>query len=131
YLHVKRAPEFWQAGRRYLLANQPDDRHRDAIDCLFAEMAMHTVYDDHDWDTWQRKMRNLLLENQAQQACAVGSWDPVSPTADASAADGGRLLVTSCSLLTLEVAHKWWPLNSHHMLFREEGEDASADEADE
>ena len=62
------------------------------------------------WDVWNRKMRQLLINTQAKDSCAAGSWDPDKPTKDAWGAQGGRLMVTSLSALTLEVYYRYAPL---------------------
>ena len=28
-----------------------------------------------DWDTWNRKMRRLLIDTQSKDGCATGSWN--------------------------------------------------------
>ena len=55
---------------------------------------------DKDWDTWNRKMRKILVASQAREGCATGSWDPDKPTRDAWGPQGGRIMQTSLSCLT-------------------------------
>jgi hypothetical protein len=62
------------------------------------------------WDKWNRKIRRVLIETQVSGGCANGSWDPNSPTKDTWGIDGGRLMVTSLSALTLEVYYRYLPL---------------------
>jgi hypothetical protein len=64
-----------------------------------------------DWDTWNRKIRRLLIDSQCKEDnCAVGSWDPVLPKKDEWADHAGRLYLTSLSALTLEVYYRYLPL---------------------
>ena len=42
--------------------------------------------------------------------CAAGSWDPAKPVDDPWGSQGGRLMVTSLSCLTLEVYYRYLPL---------------------
>ncbi len=63
-----------------------------------------------DWDTWNRKMRHILISTQNKEGCASGSWDPHKPTPDMWGDIGGRLMMTSLSALTLEVYYRYLPL---------------------
>ena len=55
---------------------------------------MHNV-PGYEWDTWNRKMRKLLIDTQDKKGCAEGSWDPVLPAKDAWGDAGGRIMMTS------------------------------------
>ena len=70
---------------------------------------MHN-FADADWDAWNRKMRRALIETQVKLGCATGSWDPEKPTTDDGDQNGGRLMTTSFSTLTLEVYYRYLPL---------------------
>lgn len=64
------------------------------------------------WQKWNANMRDLLIEEQDQgrdprTSHQKGSWDP---TPDWWCAYGGRIMVTSMSLLTLEVYYRHLPL---------------------
>ena len=63
----------------------------------------------YEWDTWNRKMRELLVHTQVRNTkdCANGSWAPEN---DAWGRRGGRLMQTSLSCLTLEVYYRYLPL---------------------
>jgi hypothetical protein len=63
-----------------------------------------------DWDAWNRRMRRILIESQCKTGCATGSWDPDKPSEDAWGRQGGRLMVTSLSALTLEIYYRYLPL---------------------
>jgi hypothetical protein len=67
------------------------------------------------WETWNAKVRDLLIESQDQgkelgQEHQKGSW---SPRGDDYAKQGGRLMSTSLSLLSLEVYYYHIPLNGY------------------
>jgi hypothetical protein len=76
----------------------------------YATQVMHH-FGGQGWKTWNESMRELLIKTQdnASGAALVGSWSPVGdPWGGANA--GGRLMVTSLSLLTLEVYYRHLPL---------------------
>jgi hypothetical protein len=97
-------------GRDYLLAHLPDEgADRNIYYWYYATMAMHNVLGPA-WDTWNRPMRRVLIETQEREGCATGSWDPERPSLDAYGDQGGRLMVTALSALTLEIYYRFLPL---------------------
>jgi hypothetical protein len=70
---------------------------------------MHNV-PGPEWDAWNRQMRRILIDTQERSGCAAGSWDPARPVDDPWGNQGGRLMVTSLSCLTLEVYYRYLPL---------------------
>ena len=77
----------------------------------YATQVMHHMGGDY-WDFWNEGpkgkgsrtgMRDILIKRQGID----GSWDPAS---DAHGSSGGRIMVTSLSLLTLEVYYRHLPL---------------------
>ena len=56
---------------------------------------MHNM-SGYEWDTWNRKMRDLLVHTQVRNVdqCANGSW---APEKDAWGQHGGRVMTTSLS----------------------------------
>lgn len=65
-----------------------------------------------DWGDWNARIQEMLLPRQitsenAAERFQAGSW---SPAGDDLAKQGGRLMVTSLSLLTLEVYYRHVPL---------------------
>ena len=94
-------------GKSSLMENLPDPKTE--VNCYYwyySTLAMHNFLDS-DWDAWNRKMRRTLIESQAREGCAMGSWDPEKPTADAWGVMGGRLMTTSFNALTLEVPYRY------------------------
>ena len=104
------------------MENMPDPKSRDIYYWYYATQVMHNMC-DADWDTWNRKMRKLLVETQCKTGCATGSWDPIVPTQDNWGALGGRVMMTSLSALTLEVYYRYLPL---YQLDKEEEKAAEA-----
>ncbi len=105
------SPEITE-GVKFIMGNQPDGGERNIYYWYYATQVMHNMLGP-DWDTWNRKMRKLLIDTQIKDggnACAVGSWDPDRPTKDHWSDAGGRLMVTSLSCLTLEVYYRYLPL---------------------
>jgi hypothetical protein len=62
------------------------------------------------WEKWNPRMRDALIARQdkgTDQPHQKGSW---SPARDAHGGAGGRVMITSLSLLTLEVYYRHRPL---------------------
>lgn len=97
-------------GKQYLMANLPDGNlQRDIYYWYYATLVLHN-YLDQDWDKWNRAMRRTLVNTQVREGCGTGSWDPDHPTLDRWGSQGGRLYMTSLSVLTLEVYYRYLPL---------------------
>ena len=97
-------------GRENLLENLPDNGEgRNTYYWYYATMAIFNFVGP-EWDTWNRRMRRVLIESQEKQGCAMGSWDPENPSADEWGGQGGRLMTTCLSTLTLEVYYRYLPL---------------------
>ncbi len=63
------------------------------------------------WDLWNVKVRDGLVGIQIKgEGCDRGSWSPVEPQPDKWGDVGGRLYVTSMSILTLEVYYRYLPM---------------------
>jgi len=96
-------------GTAYLMANLPEAPRRDLYYWYYATQVMHNQ-PGPEWDSWNRKIRELLVESQQREGCAAGSWDPQRPTPDPWGSQGGRLMMTSLATLTLEVYYRYIPL---------------------
>jgi hypothetical protein len=116
YLGTRRNDPLMADGTARLMANLPDDSRRDLYFWYYATQVMHNQ-PGIDWDKWNRRIRNLLVESQAREGCAAGSWDPQHPSPDPWGAQGGRLMTTCLATLTLEVYYRYIPLYK----FGEEG----------
>jgi hypothetical protein len=108
YLGAKRDDPRLTGGVTYLMGHMPDEAFPNIYYWYYATQVMHNMYGT-EWDQWNRKIRNLLVDSQVRnsQACANGSWDSEK---DAWGRRGGRLMQTSLSCLTLEVYYRYLPL---------------------
>jgi hypothetical protein len=102
WFQTRRDSSTLAGGGRYLMANQPEPANHDVYYWYHATQAMRGL-GGKSWDTWREKIRELLVNSQAREGCAAGSWDPTQPNQDAWGRQGGRVMVTSFSCLTLEV----------------------------
>jgi hypothetical protein len=93
------------------MANGPS---RNIYFYYYATQVMHH-FGGEAWKNWNAKMRDFLVKTQEsdQKSANFGSW---SSNGDPHASAGGRLMVTSLNLLTLEVYYRHLPL-----YFREAG----------
>jgi hypothetical protein len=83
----------------------------------YATQVMHH-FGGRGWKEWNDKMRENLIKSQdmgltPRHPHQKGSW---APDGDAHGAVGGRLMVTSLSLLTLEVYYRHLPLYRRDMV---------------
>ncbi len=91
------------------LRPNPPGKHKNIYYYYYATQVMHH-FGGSTWQEWNDKMRDELLKTQEKD----GSW---SSRGVAWGPSGGRLMVTSLSLLTLEVYYRHLPL-----YYREGGE---------
>jgi hypothetical protein len=117
YLKVAKNDPAMTEGTAFLMKNLPDNAARNLYYWYYATQVMHNI-PGPDWDTWNRKMRRVLIDTQTKVGCASGSWDPIVPVADQWGAQGGRVMMTSLAALTLEVYYRYLPL---YKLDKEEG----------
>jgi hypothetical protein len=98
----------------YIKPNPPQAAKKDAYYYYYATQVMHNFGGD-DWKAWNTKMRDLLVASQevdSKKPETIGSWSPVG---DQWGQTGGRLMVTSLNILTLEVYYRYLPLYSREM----------------
>lgn len=96
------------------LAKTPPGQTNNIYHYYYATQAMHHVGGEK-WKIWnegvdgKKGMRDLLIDkqNKAGTGHKAGSWDPQG---DVWNAQGGRLMITSLSLLILEVYYRHVPL---------------------
>ncbi len=93
----------------HIKPNPPRVEKKDVYYYYYATQVMHNLGGD-DWKNWNAKMRDQTVgsqENDTRQMATYGSW---SPGGDQWGQSGGRLMVTSLNLLTLEVYYRYLPL---------------------
>lgn len=64
-------------------------------------------YGGPEWDSWNNRMRDLLLSSQVQSGHGAGSW---YVDEGLSSEQGGRLYVTCMKTMMLEVYYRYMPL---------------------
>ena len=108
YLGANRASTMLIGGMDYLMNHLPDAGNTDTYYWYYATQVMHNM-GGYEWDTWNRKMRDLLVHTQVRNvdACANGSWPPEN---DVIGHKAGRIMTTSLSCLTLEIYYRYLPL---------------------
>lgn len=109
YLGAHRDDPKMVSGSAYLMQHPPGTGGRNLYYWYYATQVMHNLAGP-DWDTWNRKMRRVLIDSQDKEGCAAGSWDPAKPGNDAWGDQGGRVMMTSLAALTLEVYYRYLPL---------------------
>jgi hypothetical protein len=107
HLGAKRDDPMLAGGVKYLLGHLPDEAIPNIYYWYYATPVVYNM-GGHDWETWNGKMRDLLIRTQVRNAdqCANGSW---APEKDAWGKTGGRVMITSLSALTLEVYYRYLP----------------------
>jgi hypothetical protein len=90
----------------YIKANPPGNAGKNMYYYYYATQVMHH-FGGSAWKNWNVKMRESLVKSQDMTGPNKGSW---SSAGDAHGGAGGRLMITSLSLLTLEVYYRHLPL---------------------
>jgi hypothetical protein len=106
YLGTSRQDAVVRKAAAYVMSNLPEENARNIYYWYYGTQAMHNMA-DQDWNIWNRKMREILVKEQEREGCAAGSWSPDLPNRDAWGPNGGRLMMTSLSALTLEVYYRY------------------------
>lgn len=93
------------------LKQKPPGSVKNVYYYYYATQVMHHV-GGPSWESWNPAMRDLMVNTQDTGTTPKaeherGSWSPVG---DAWAREGGRLMSTSLTLLTLEVYYRHLPL---------------------
>jgi hypothetical protein len=93
---------------KFLTANPPTEKKKDVYYYYYATQVLHH-FGGEEWKKWNDKMREILIKSQdSSNAATAGSWSPVGE--DGLTQVGGRLMVTSLNILTLEVYYRYLPL---------------------
>lgn len=107
YMGMKKTDPAMVEGMNSLMANLPGPPAQfNSYYTYYATMVMHNL-PGQEWDKWNREMRRSLLDTQVKDGCAAGSWSPAN---DAWGKQGGRLMTTAISALSLEVYYRYIPL---------------------
>jgi hypothetical protein len=101
-------------GAEYLQQNLPrygtvERKTRDLYYWYYGTQAMFHVKGP-GWEAWNNRMRDLLSQTQVQEGPLRGSWNPGGAIPDRWGDAGGRMYVTTMSLLILEVYYRHLPL---------------------
>ncbi len=105
-------PALLKGSSKLLKENLPSQSDSNIYYWYYATQVMHHIGGDY-WETWNNRLRDLLIETQVKQGPEAGSWDPVAGRdshARHSASSGGRLFQTALSICTLEVYYRHMPL---------------------
>ncbi len=106
YMGMSREDQAMTEGMGYLMRNIAKPATKNSYYWYYATQVMHNL-PGPEWDQWNRTMRRILIDSQVKEGCAAGSWDPDGHSHGEA---GGRLMVTSLCVLTLEVYYRYLPL---------------------
>ena len=119
YLGWKRDHPDLVAGVDWLLLpeNELDyAKGRDVYYWYYATQVMHHM-EGEPWKKWNLTVREKVPAAQVREGDEAGSWDPLQPSRDKRADEGGRLYVTCLSLYILEVYYRHLPLYSSPFVY--------------
>jgi hypothetical protein len=86
------------------LGDQLPRRNNMYFNFYASQVLLHVGGDN--WDKWNPKMREYLVETQAKDGHEVGSWY----FAESHSSPGGRLYTTAMATMTLEVYYRYMPM---------------------
>ena len=102
--------EMIEGVKNHIRPLQPKDKslQKNIYFYYYATQVMHH-YGGEAWKEWNKGMRDGLVDSQEneQKSPNFGSW---SSAGDPHGGSGGRLMITSLNLLTLEVYYRYLPL---------------------
>ena len=107
YLGWRRDTPGLTRGVEWLAKNHLPDRRQPNIYYWYYGTQVFHHYGGSEWDAWNSKMRDILVETQVIQGPHAGSWHPES---DRWGSSGGRIFVTSLSVCALEVYYRHAPI---------------------
>jgi hypothetical protein len=84
----------------------PSSRDRNLYYWYYGTQVMHH-YGGKPWETWNNRMRPLLISTQKTRGSNAGSWEPRQFE---WGGQGGRIYTTSLAVCTLEVYYRHLPL---------------------
>jgi hypothetical protein len=88
---------------QFLLQNESDRGPTNVYYWYYATLALYQ-HGGEDWDRWNSKIRDRIVQLQCKTGHQTGSWEP-----DGSiyGAKGGRIYCTTLAALTLEVYYRY------------------------
>jgi len=104
-LGIKRDNRQSVAAVDYLMDHLPKQSEQNLYYWYYGTLAMFQ-YGGPEWDQWNERVRETLVETQRKDGHAEGSWDPRPPWGDY----GGRIYSTVLSTLCLEVYYRFLPM---------------------
>ena len=109
YLGWKKDDRNLIAGSAYLMAKQPPEQSTNLGDIYFYYYATQVLHhlEGNNFDLWNHRMREHLIRTQEKDSEFKGSWRPDGVPHGNT---GGRVYVTSLSLLTLQVPYRPLPM---------------------
>ena len=108
YLGWPKDHEGLQAGVKFLLDKHlPSAERPQMYYWYYATQVMHHM-GGKEWETWNTRMRRVLVDTQRKDGHAAGSWDPRG----GHAPQAGRLYMTALAVCSLEVYYRHLPLYS-------------------
>lgn len=93
----------------YIKPNYPKEQVKNVYYYYYATQVMHHFGGD-EWKSWNNKNREILVASQNDERAKPEVWGSWSPAGDGHGGAGGRLMVTSLNLLSLEVYYRYLPL---------------------
>jgi len=95
-----------RAGVDYLIKEHlPSKDDPNVYYWYYATQVMHHVGGE-PWDTWNARMREVLVAMQEKVGVDAGSWEPRGP----HSGEGGRIYMTALAACILEVYYRHMPL---------------------
>ncbi|MGO9919144.1 MAG: hypothetical protein ACLQIB_31150 [Isosphaeraceae bacterium] len=88
---------------RFLLQNESDRGPTNVYYWYYATLALYQ-HGGEDWDRWNAKIRDRIVELQCKSGHQTGSW---GPDGSIYGAKGGRIYCTALAALTLEVYYRY------------------------
>ena len=112
YLHAKRDDPLMTDGVKYLMNNLPDMKMHNIYYWYYGTQVLHN-YGGKEWDTWNRRHAGVAHRQPdpgqvilRQRKLGPGQSRPRT----SGAPQGGRLMLTALSCLTLEVYYRYMPV---------------------
>ncbi len=107
YLGWRKDDPRLKSGIKWLIENHlPSSRKKNVYYWYYGTQVMHH-FGGKSWETWNQRIRTVLVESQSTRGRYPGSW---SPDKFKWGRQGGRIYTTSMAVCTLEVYYRHLPL---------------------